>query len=630
MSERKTENLLERELKKNGFIDEDIHFQGTDDEEIKRCLPSKRSGKEGKGKPEHIIRLNGDAADILVTECKADKTFHTSSPDLSEFSDLKPVEYAEDGIIHYMKVLKKEFNVIGLAVSGTDTLEISTFKCLRGGTIERTQNKTILKREDYLSSLKNSSGYGTKSEEEIISFSRELHEYLRDNMEMSESLKPLIVSGILLGLMDTGFETSYRSLAKQDDLAEALYEGIKRTLRSKGVREEKLDAMLSNYGFIKTEIAVKENLMSIISKIYRHLFFALQPNSSIDILGHFYGEFLRYSGGDKKGLGIVLTPRHITELFADLACLDPNKSTVIDICAGTSGFLISAMAYMIAKAPNDSDAFERITKQGLIGIETNSMMFTLACANMIFRRDGKSNMFLGDCFNTTPQLAETLERLKPNVAMLNPPYSKKAKDKHELRFVKRALDLLQTNGIGIAIIPVGCLVNDSKEIVQIKKEILQDHTLKAVMSMPQQLFPKIGTVTAIAVFEAKKSHFRTVKDNNGIDQLIPRAETWFGYWRDDGFIMSKNKRVEREQGIWEKIKKEWLDSYFNQNVEKGKSWKHSVTYTDEWVAEAYMDIDYSELSKETFEKEVKKYLLYNLMLEVQGSELLSEENEDED
>lgn len=83
MTERKTENMLERELRKVGFSEDDFHFQGSLDEEIQRCLPSKRSGKQGRGEPEHIIRLNGDAADILVTalvtECKADKTTHASS-----------------------------------------------------------------------------------------------------------------------------------------------------------------------------------------------------------------------------------------------------------------------------------------------------------------------------------------------------------------------------------------------------------------------------------------------------------------------------------------------------------------------------------------------------------------------
>src|SRR5574341_481095 len=115
-------HLIEQNLRKVGFTDDDFQFQGSDDEEIQRCLPSKKSANDGKGKPEYIIKLNGDAADILVVECKAKKENHASVPNLGENSALKPVRFAEDGVIHYMKRLQREFNVIGLAVSGTDTL----------------------------------------------------------------------------------------------------------------------------------------------------------------------------------------------------------------------------------------------------------------------------------------------------------------------------------------------------------------------------------------------------------------------------------------------------------------------------------------------------------------------------
>src|SRR5262249_39273117 len=144
------------------------------------------------------------------------------------------------------------------------------------------------------------------------------------------------------------------------------------------------DAMMANYHFIKTNISVKEYLRETIGQIYRNLFFALLPDSSFDLLGSFYGEFLRYSGGDQQGLGIVLTPRHMTELFSDLADLNPAESVILDTCAGTGGFLIAGMAAMIAKAGNDSRIIEQIKEKRLIGIELDPHMFTLACANMIF------------------------------------------------------------------------------------------------------------------------------------------------------------------------------------------------------------------------------------------------------
>lgn len=431
-NERKTENLLEREFRRVGFSDDDLQFQGSDDEEIQNCLPSKKSGAEGKGKPEHIIRLNGDSADILVTECKLEHKDHASADNLDENSTIHPVKYAEDGVIHYMKGLRKEFNVIGLAVSGTDELRITTFKAMRGGAIEKLSDTVILSREDYLSILRKTNGYGQKSETEIMGFAKELHEHLRDEMELTETFKPLIVSGILLALKNPSFEASYRATSDKDELAENLVSAIRHTLKNNGVHPDKIKAMMAGYEFIQVNKSVKDHLMGTIAKIYRHLFFALQPNSSLDVLGNFYGEFLRYSGGDKQGLGIVLTPRHITELFADLADLNPNESVVLDTCTGTGGFLISSMAHMVQQSGNDSTLIQRVKNEALVGIELDQHMFTLACANMIFRGDGKANMFWDDCLKPREESTEErIKKLHPNVAMLNPPYGKKAKGKHQ-------------------------------------------------------------------------------------------------------------------------------------------------------------------------------------------------------
>lgn len=68
------------------------------------------------------------------------------------------------------------------------------------------------------------------------------------------------------------------------------------------------------------------------------------------------------------------------------------------------------------------------------------------------------------------------------------------------------LDMLAEGGTGIAIIPVSCVIAPSKA----KSEIVKYHRLKAVMSMPSELFYPVGTVTCIVVFEAHKPHFQTV------------------------------------------------------------------------------------------------------------------------
>lgn len=81
------------------------------------------------------------------------------------------------------------------------------------------------------------------------------------------------------------------------------------------------------------------------SKIYRSIRFS---KSAEDYIGRFYGEFMSYSGGDGQTLGIILTPKHITQLFCDLLDLKPDD-IVFDPCCGTAGFLIAAMHNMLKK-----------------------------------------------------------------------------------------------------------------------------------------------------------------------------------------------------------------------------------------------------------------------------------------
>ena len=78
-----------------------------------------------------------------------------------------------------------------------------------------------------------------------------------------------------------------------------------------------------------------------------------------------------------------MTPRHITDLFARLANVD-KSSTVLDPCAGTGGFLVSAMHFMMRSAVTEAER-ARIRDKGLVGIENQPNMYALAASNMILR-----------------------------------------------------------------------------------------------------------------------------------------------------------------------------------------------------------------------------------------------------
>ena len=126
------------------------------------------------------------------------------------------------------------------------------------------------------------------------------------------------------------------------------------------------------------------------------------------------------------------------------------------------------------------------------------------------------------------------------------------------------------------------------------------------MSMPQELFYPVGIVTCIMVWIAGKPHAES------------NRKTWFGYWRDDCCIKTKHKGRIDQNDAWPTIRDRWVEMYRNREVHKGESAIHMVTADDEWCAEAYIETDYSSLTRKDLESDLKSCVLFNLMLDVQS------------
>lgn len=117
--------------------------------------------------------------------------------------------------------------------------------------------------------------------------------------------------------------------------------------------------------------------------------------------------------------------------------------------------------------------------------------------------------------------------------------------------------------------------------------------------MPDELFvnSKVGVVSCIMVFTAHKPHPQD-------------KEVYFGYYKDDGFVRRKNRGRVDAFNMWSSIKDEWLSLYRNRKQKPGMSVNKVVTAEDEWCAEAYMETDYSVLSKSSFEETILNYSSY--------------------
>lgn len=603
MSERKTEQLIRELLTGLNYYDDEgilVEEQKSEDPEITKLLKGAgKAGKGGKGAPEFIITSAAYPDLVVVIECKAHVADHQST-DLNH-----PVAYAVDGAIHYAKHLSKRYNVIAIGASGQDDKELKLSAYLIGkgaaeaGPLLDSSDQAVERLEE----LKTLHDYASRDPEvekrrvsDLMGFARELHNFMRDYAKLSEAHKPLLISGILIALHDKVFRAKFGQI-KGEHLPKHLTKAIDDVIEEADIPQAKKAAMLQPYSFIAAHPilgqpmkgSTRTPLQQILADIDEHVFPFITKVGE-DIVGRFYGEFLRYTGGDGKGLGIVLTPRHVTELFCDLADLSAND-VVLDTCCGTAGFLISAMHRMLNLPGVSERKRAAIKAKQLVGVEQQPEMYALAASNMILRGDGKANLFQSSSFES--DTTEKVMALRPTVGFINPPYSQKGGDLHEFNFIEHMLDCLQPNGIGIAIVPLGCAVGDHP----LKSAILKKHTLEAVMSMPEKLFYPVGTVTCIMVFRAHRPHAKGYK-------------TWLALWKDDGHIQTKANGRSDYHGRWADIRAAWLAAFRNREDIAGMSTRQELSGQSEWCAEAFLEIDYSAITAAAFERELKKFFLF--------------------
>jgi len=593
-NERKTEIIVRNHF--NKFLSSiEMEEQKSDNAKIDKLLKSASKKGSGRGYPEFLISYKANSDLLIVIECKADVTKHESKT-RDKYSD-----YAVDGVLLYSSYLSKSFDVLAIAVSGETkrNIKISHFLHLKG---ERKATEIfddkLLSAEDYLNGYLKSPEKFRQDYKTLLDFTKKLNENLHTH-KILESQRSLLLSCVLIALENTAFKNSYASHKTPKNLANSLVQTVSNELESANISGDKLNNLNVQFSFIKTDTSLSRKdkvLKELIDEIDENINQFIKTHEYFDVLGQLYIEFLRYANSD-KGLGIVLTPPHITELFAELAEVNKN-SIAYDNCTGTGGFLISAMKKMIEDAKGDAEKIKEIKAKHLIGTEYQSHIFALAVSNMYIHQDGKTNIMNGSCFE--PNIIKEVKARKPTVGFLNPPYkSNKKTDTDEFEFILNNLDCLVDGGTCIAIVPMQSALATKGKVYEFKKQLLKKHTLDAVLSMPDELFfnSKVGVVSCIMIFKAHKPHPKS-------------KETYFGYYKDDGFVKRKIQGRYDAFGKWDAVKEKWISNYINRKQEAGFSVNRAVSAEDEWVAEAYMKTNYSNLSEEDFTDTILDYVTF--------------------
>ena len=626
-NETESDYALRKSLESKSFYD-DWHQEKIDDLYVQPVLNSaSKSGTGEIGKPDFIYKNESNKLLILI-ENKAKNKFH-ESPDRN-----RPKIYAVDGIIHYLDsfiptaLLQQnpsiqnyfsDWKIFGIACSGDIDKEydheISTF-VIDGDEIRDIERKELLDERDYCAYFEN---IDYENISKGISISSEKINNLLRNLDSQK--RPVLLSGLMICLYpddtEKDFRNQYSGLSIKNIIRQ-IPTTITDILTNQGIPREKIKVLVNELAFVKTDHdlnntdVIKEILMDLETKVIP--LFGRQ--TSFDIIGRFYEEFLRYAGITNVKNGVVLTPNHIRSLFTELIDVKTND-VFLDPACGTGGLLISAMLRLereiqISSLPNKEAKLNEIRQMQLIGFEKNSTMYSLAVSNMLFRGDGKSNIYNEDFFSATADKILDALDLMPTIGLINPPYggedNKTNPTKKEIQFVEKLLD--RVSRFGIVIAPLSCYIQDTK----IRNRILDKHTLKYVIHMPIELFqPNASTATAVAVFETFKPH------NN--------KEVVFYNLVDDGFVTHKVRGRSDIFNRWDGIKSQLLNklrpqflvlpakpNFVSKMPPKLPSPSNLVAKpiakNDEWLYQAHCDTDYSELSDGLFENTIMEYSIF--------------------
>ncbi len=486
---------------------------------------TKKQTLRSKGTPDFTVTLDG--ADIIVViECKGDVNNHSLFENVEDYIGYgfgKPNEtekYAINGALWYASFLKSDYDVIAIGVSGQTRVEtlVTSFVWPKGGEISDIALLENAYLENALVSIKQYekdidvildrfSATEEAVRKELRRYTLSCANFLRSN-GIEDNSKAGFVSAVILGLTNhesrlykctkAAIEAKKVTKSKKmisDSIGKDAVKLLKYSLYGEGGDEFADDYVkgvwdideipkgkrVSLKKFYEALLAKDELIMApkgkdnkyfqdgdtvlscCIFSLYENVIEVIEKYSGIDVMGEFYTTFLRFTKGNAKEKGIVLTPKHVTDLFCDIAeyYLDSKfseKTKILDICCGTGAFLISALNRIkknIADEKQSEDKkkhrYEIAQKNSLIGVERDASMYALSYANMRFHGDGKSNLYncsslLIDSFAPVDDSGKTYigdkkvslyEALKEfgdiDVGMINPPYSLNKKDNSTAR-----------------------------------------------------------------------------------------------------------------------------------------------------------------------------------------------------
>lgn len=326
-------------------------------------------------------------------------------------------------------------------------------------------------------------------------------------------------------------------------------------IKSLGDNYSRFSKNMSGSTLMISQPAVLDDVLYLIDQIFDEVEnLQILNNDKFYLYGEVYETVLQQVV-ISSNTGLITTPRHIIELI--VALLNPKLGQKIaDPACGTGGFLISAFRHLANNLENpkkDISPFSHVdsnydtfttkifrTKY----VETLNNSFFGSDLNNSMVQTSLMNLFMHGIENPQVEIKDAISGSfghgeQFDFVMTNPPFSGTTDkgnidhnltlqtNKIQLLFLERIFNMLTKDGTAAVIVPQGTLFNTSKASVEIRKKIVEEADLSAVIALPTGVFaPGASVKTAILIFT----------------RGIATTKTWFYEIKNDGFELN-NKRL---------------------------------------------------------------------------------------
>lgn len=445
--------------------------------------------------------------------------------------------------------------------------------------------------------------------------------------EVKDSL--LFVNTCILSLFNEEFRNNISSgMFDSDPIASIIDEMQTIIVRSGGEIDKYSFTNTSNKasvtGLIKSTCTAMKSKKELNSSIYSLLDFLKDLSNKvfpIIIYGTNEDKLLisetiyKYIYIHKNGKNsIISTPANITNFMVKLLDLK-EEDFFVEFCSGFGNFTLSYLLHIINK-------YDSINGNKVSGIENEDYIYLFYITTLRIIGLNLIQALNGDMLriNNIKDLIPSYNNAYKVGACMNPPFGGKD-NKIAAQLVLKGCEILPKGSLFAVILPYVFAIGNSKsngfDAKQFHKDLLKNNTLLASFSLADGTFG-VAASTVVTTFIIKTGipHFKTDDQNNYVidekGKKIPNEKTFLMYCKDDGFKILKNTRIEKKKGLGEDKVRFWLNAYKMKTMDPLKSLYMEIYEDDEWLIEAYMKTDYSQLTENDFEQTIRDFYSYKI------------------